>query len=246
MLAQHSAVGSANTQLGVQRERPSLYDLVEEMRRLSVPTLILHGDEDWPCLNPGILMKQNIASAALAVMPNCGDTINLEEPDEFNRSAGDFIVQVERSLADARSARSLELDHGKTEIARGLLARDTLRARWRLGSALFWSVTDGPVRAALQQSSGKDRKAPVQPQKTLRSKRDKVSDPVQGVTPMLILHILRLLRIVARLRKRRRKAAELLVRLDRRTLTDIGIGPGTMVSLAREAGVHGLRRPPDA
>ena len=40
-------------------------------------------------------MKQNIASAALAVMPNCGHTINLEEPDEFNRLAGDFIVQVE-------------------------------------------------------------------------------------------------------------------------------------------------------
>jgi len=59
---------------------------------------------------------------------------------------------------------------------------------------------------------------------------------------MLILHILRVLRIVARLRKRRRKAAELFVRLDRRTLADIGIGPGTMVSLAREAGVHGLRR----
>ena len=56
---------------------------------------------------------------------------------------------------------------------------------------------------------------------------------------MLVLHILR---IVARLRKRRRKAAELLVRLDRRTLADIGIGPGTMVSLAREAGMHGLRR----
>ena len=61
MLAQHSAVGSAHTQLGVQRERPSLYGLVEEMRRLSIPTLILHGDEDWPCLSPGILMKQNIA-----------------------------------------------------------------------------------------------------------------------------------------------------------------------------------------
>ncbi len=61
---------------------------------------------------------------------------------------------------------------------------------------------------------------------------------------MLILHIVRVLRIVARLRKRRRKAAELFVRLDRRTLADIGIGPGTMVSLAREAGVHGLRRQP--
>jgi Domain of unknown function (DUF1127) len=61
---------------------------------------------------------------------------------------------------------------------------------------------------------------------------------------MLILHILRVLRIVARLRKRRRKAAELLVRLDRRTLADIGIGPGTMVWFALEAGVHGLRRQP--
>ena len=60
---------------------------------------------------------------------------------------------------------------------------------------------------------------------------------------MLILHILRP-SIVARLRKRRRKAAELFVRLDCRTLADIGIGPGTMVSLAREAGMHGLRRPP--
>jgi hypothetical protein len=46
------------------------------------------------------------------------------------------------------------------------------------------------------------------------------------------------------LRKRRRKAPELFVRLDRRTLADIGIGSGTMVSLAREAGVHGLRRQP--
>jgi hypothetical protein len=50
--------GSANTQLGVQRERPSLYDLVGEMKCLTVPTLILYGDEDWPCLKPGILMKR--------------------------------------------------------------------------------------------------------------------------------------------------------------------------------------------
>ncbi len=53
MLADHSAVGSANTQLGCQRERPSLYDLVEQMKGLTVPTLILTGDEDFPCLAPG-------------------------------------------------------------------------------------------------------------------------------------------------------------------------------------------------
>ena len=51
-LGEHSALGSGNTQIGVQGERPSLYDLVDEMRALTVPTLILTGDEDWPCLAP--------------------------------------------------------------------------------------------------------------------------------------------------------------------------------------------------
>jgi pimeloyl-ACP methyl ester carboxylesterase len=60
MLAEHSALGSANTQLGVQKERPSLYSLVEEMKRITVPTLIITGDEDWPCLLPGLLMKRSI------------------------------------------------------------------------------------------------------------------------------------------------------------------------------------------
>ncbi len=79
-LAEHSAVGARNTQLGVQRERPSLYDLTEQMKALTIPTLILTGDEDWPCLQPALLMKQAIPSAALSVMPNCGHTINLEDP----------------------------------------------------------------------------------------------------------------------------------------------------------------------
>lgn len=65
-LAEHSALGSRNTQLGVQRERPSLYDLVDQMQALMVPTLILTGDEDWPCLQPSFLMKRMIPSAALA------------------------------------------------------------------------------------------------------------------------------------------------------------------------------------
>jgi pimeloyl-ACP methyl ester carboxylesterase len=109
MLAEHSALGSANTQLGVQRERPSLYDLIEDMRRLTVPTLILAGDEDWPCLLPGILMKQNISSAAFALMPNCGHTINLEAPDEFNRLVGDFLAQVDSGRWPMRDSRAVPM-----------------------------------------------------------------------------------------------------------------------------------------
>ena len=107
MLAEHSALGAANTQLGVQGRRPSLYALEAEMRALTVPTLVLTGDEDWPCLAPGLLMKRTIPSAALAVMPNCGHTINLEEPDEFNRLVGAFLRQVEAGRWPMRDPRAL-------------------------------------------------------------------------------------------------------------------------------------------
>ena len=106
-LAEHSALGSANTQRGVQGARPSLYDLVEQMRALMVPTLVLTGDEDWPCLQPGLLMKREIPSAALAVMPNCGHTINIEDPDEFNRLVGAFHRQVEAGRWPMRDPRAM-------------------------------------------------------------------------------------------------------------------------------------------
>jgi pimeloyl-ACP methyl ester carboxylesterase len=106
-LAEHSALGSRNTQLGVQRERPSLYDLIDQMKTLIVPTLVLTGDEDWPCLQPGLLMKQTIPSAALSVMPNCGHTINLEDPDQFNLLVANFIVQVDAGRWPTRDPRAM-------------------------------------------------------------------------------------------------------------------------------------------
>jgi pimeloyl-ACP methyl ester carboxylesterase len=106
-LSEHSALGARNTQLGVQRERPSLYDLVDDMKALAVPTLILTGDEDWPCLQPALLLKQTIPSAALSVMPNCGHTINLEDPDQFNLLVGNFIGQVDAGRWPTRDPRAM-------------------------------------------------------------------------------------------------------------------------------------------
>ena len=106
-VAEHDAVGSVNTLAGVQRERPSLWHLTEEMRALRVPTLILTGDEDWSCLRPGILMKETIPSAALVVMPNSGHTINLEDPDGFNRIVGEFFGKVERERWPERDPRAV-------------------------------------------------------------------------------------------------------------------------------------------
>src|SRR5207302_1615495 len=93
--AEHSAQGSANTMLGYQARRPSLYKLIDEMARIDVPALIVAGDEDEGSLEASLLMKRTIPSAALAVLPKSGHVLNLEEPAVFNRLLEDFFHQVE-------------------------------------------------------------------------------------------------------------------------------------------------------
>ena len=106
-LGGHSTRGSANTMRGVQARRPSLYDLTDQMKKLDVPTLIATGDEDDPCLEPGILMKRTIPSAALVVFPNTGHGLNLEEPGLFNQTLADFFHQVETNRWPRRDPRSV-------------------------------------------------------------------------------------------------------------------------------------------
>jgi pimeloyl-ACP methyl ester carboxylesterase len=90
-----SARGHANTMRGVQRRRPSIFELESRLERLTVPTLIMTGDEDEPCLEPALFMKRKISTAGLVVLPNSGHAINLEEPDLFNRAVLDFLTAVD-------------------------------------------------------------------------------------------------------------------------------------------------------
>ncbi len=106
-LAGHSTEGSALTIRGVQKRRPSLYDLIDKMKTITAPTLIMTGDEDWPCLEPGILMKRTIPTAALVVMPNAGHGINLEEPAAFNAHLADFFHAVDVGAWPRRDPRAM-------------------------------------------------------------------------------------------------------------------------------------------
>src|SRR6266702_997130 len=90
-LGEHSTRGSANTMRGVQGRRPSLWELTDPMKRLEVPTLIATGDEDDPCLEPGILMKRTIPSAGLAVFPNTGHALNIERARPVQPGAHRFL-----------------------------------------------------------------------------------------------------------------------------------------------------------
>src|SRR5919108_75362 len=106
-LAEHSAQGSALTMRGVQAARPSLYDLTDELRALTVPTLVIAGDEDEGCLEPSLMLKRTIPTAGLALLPKTGHTCNLEEPEVFDRLLERFFADVENGAWRRRDPRSL-------------------------------------------------------------------------------------------------------------------------------------------
>jgi pimeloyl-ACP methyl ester carboxylesterase len=97
LLSSHSPLGSANTMRGVQAGRPPIYVWEREMEAIRIPTLILCGDEDDACVNPSLFMKRHIPGSGLAFFPKTGHTINLEEPDLYNRVCLDFLTAVEQS-----------------------------------------------------------------------------------------------------------------------------------------------------
>lgn len=105
-LGQHSARGAANTMRGIQARRPSLYDLESRLREMRVPTLIVNGDEDDHCLQPGLYLKRTLPASGLLVVPKTGHTINLEEPDLFNRAVAEFFAQVEAGAWRVRDPRA--------------------------------------------------------------------------------------------------------------------------------------------
>jgi len=103
----HSAKGSALTQRGVQKRRPPLHQLVDGMKKIDVPTLVMTGDEDEPCLEASLLMKRSIPTAGLVILPCSGHTINIEEPDAFNRAVADFLAAVEAGRWPRRDPRAV-------------------------------------------------------------------------------------------------------------------------------------------
>lgn len=106
-LARHSTTGSAMTLRGVQGRRPTVYSLQDRLARLTVPTLIVTGDEDEPCLEPGVFMKRQIKTAGLLVVPNTGHVVNLEEPAAFNAAVLEFLTLAESGRWPPRDPRSV-------------------------------------------------------------------------------------------------------------------------------------------
>jgi proline iminopeptidase len=106
-LSRHDAKGSAHTLRGFQAGRPSIYDFEDDIRRITLPTLIIVGDEDEPCVQPSLFLKNTIATSGLAMFPKSGHTVNLEEPALFNQTLDAFLALVDAGRWNARDPRSV-------------------------------------------------------------------------------------------------------------------------------------------
>jgi proline iminopeptidase len=111
--ASHDPQGAARTLRGFQYGRPSLYDCEADIRKIKVPTLIVVGDEDEPCVEPSIFLKQCIVTSGLVMFPKTGHVVNEEEPALFNQVVGDFIARVEAGRWPERDPRSIRALSGR-------------------------------------------------------------------------------------------------------------------------------------
>ena len=108
--ASHSAKGAASTLRGYQAGRPPIYAFESEIRTITLPTLIICGDEDDACIEPSIYLKRHIATSGLAIFPKSGHTVNIEEPALFNQTLGDFLSAVDCGRWSARDPRSVRAE----------------------------------------------------------------------------------------------------------------------------------------
>ncbi len=106
-LTEHSPLGSALTLRNYQALRPSLYDLEAELKAIRIPTLLIVGDEDEPCLDANLFLKRTIPTSQLWVVPGTGHAVNLEEPAAFNAGVDQFLAAVDRATWKPRDPRSL-------------------------------------------------------------------------------------------------------------------------------------------
>ena len=92
---EHSPVGLANTQRGIQGTRPPLTALEKRLGKMTVPTHLIVGDADPVALEASLYVKRTCPAARLTVAAATGHLVNAEEPELVNRLTEQFYASVE-------------------------------------------------------------------------------------------------------------------------------------------------------
>lgn len=81
-------------------------DLRPALPTITVPTLVLHGDQDARSpLNVGIALHEAIPRAELVVLPGVGHVSNVEAPELFNRELRRFLRSIGPAATNAVGPR---------------------------------------------------------------------------------------------------------------------------------------------
>jgi pimeloyl-ACP methyl ester carboxylesterase len=94
-VAEHPVIGSAHVLRRIVGGRPSLYAFEGALKRATVPTLLMVGDQDDGIIEINVWLKRTMPAAGLDVWPASGHLLNLEEPDVFNDRVARFLATVE-------------------------------------------------------------------------------------------------------------------------------------------------------
>lgn len=97
LVTTHRARGLAHTLRGVLARRPTIYSLEPQLRRLQVPTLLIVGEFDEPCLKVHRFMAETIPTAEQFVIKGVGHMTNLEDPATFNAVVEQFLLRLYRA-----------------------------------------------------------------------------------------------------------------------------------------------------
>ena len=90
-----SATGCMHLMRNALMNRQPVFELREGIEQLSMPVLVMVGDQDEPAFDASRFVAQHAPRAGLAVFPMCGHTLNSEEPALFNQLVEDFLARVE-------------------------------------------------------------------------------------------------------------------------------------------------------
>ena len=71
--------------------RSSDYNLLPMLKKLNIPTLVIHGDHDFIPVECAVHIAQAISSSRFVLLKECGHFSYMESPDEFYKEVSNFI-----------------------------------------------------------------------------------------------------------------------------------------------------------
>jgi pimeloyl-ACP methyl ester carboxylesterase len=84
-----SAAGLAKSARGMLTQHSPA--VIESLERITVPTLIIVGENDKAYLNGTEYMEKKIPGARRVVLPDAGHGANLDQPEQFNQAVLSFL-----------------------------------------------------------------------------------------------------------------------------------------------------------